>query len=131
MPTKRVDYYVKNPALTNAGRAAGLPLREPTFVAQRLPRRRGGTARRRRPFGLGDWVETWAKPIGRQIDRATRRLPARYRTHFGRGKCGCAGRKKVLNVVLPDLRSWAAWKAAPGRAWGALSARVSAFVRQA
>jgi hypothetical protein len=65
-----------------------------------------------RSLGLGDWVESWAKPVGCAIDRATRELGATWFT----GLCGCSAcsrRRLWLNALVPNCRRWkGGWKVA-------------------
>lgn len=85
-----------------------------------VPKRRATPARsqpvrqqRSRPvLGLGDWVESWAKPIAVEIDRVM--------ADFGRrtklaGCSACSKRRRYLNLVVPDLRSLSAWRTAHRR----------------
>jgi len=96
--------------------------------------------------GLGDWVETWAKPIARWIDARVLPTPALIRS--GRpvrrarppsdpalawlvalfvtarlvtlplaGCSACSKRRKLLNQLLPDICSRSAWHRLPGRLW--------------
>lgn len=63
---------------------------------------------RRHVLPLGDLVERWAKPVAVMIDRATSKLPAKWRT--GLAWCGaCSGRQARLNGWVGDVRSTAAW----------------------
>lgn len=71
------------------------------------------------PQGLGDWVETWAKPIARQIDRWRSKYPL-LRAALAKaglvpvdgklaGCSACSGRRILFNRWVPDIRSWRSW----------------------
>lgn len=71
------------------------------------------------PQGLGDWVETWAKPIAHQIDRLRAKHPF-LRAVLAKaglvpldgkltGCNACSGRQRLFNRWVPDVRSGRAW----------------------
>jgi hypothetical protein len=63
------------------------------------------TAAPRESHGLGDWVETWAHPIGCWLDRRTAAWPKRRRTRL----CGCracSGRQQRWNGWVPEVKRW-------------------------
>ncbi len=64
--------------------------------------------------GLGDLVDRIAKPIAKAIDEATADFGARYATNLA-GCSACSKRRRFLNLVVPDVRAWRNWLAAPGR----------------
>lgn len=62
-------------------------------------------------LGLGDLVYRVADPIARLIDRLTRSLPQRLRTHVA-GCSACSRRRRGLNARAPDLLAPCRWLAA-------------------
>lgn len=87
----------------------GRPPPPPEHKAWRMPE----------PQGLGDWVETWAKPIARGIDVLTARL-ARW------SRRQCLNRFKTLFLALraPGRPAAARLLAALGRLAAALAGRL-------
>lgn len=71
------------------------------------------------PQGLGDWVETWAKPIAKWIDRRRAKSPAVkiLLAWVGivaadkklAGCSACSKRRRLFNAWVPNIRSWPAW----------------------
>lgn len=92
------------------------------------------------PLQLGDWVETWAKPIGCGLDRLTKSWPF-LRTRL----CGCSAcsrRRQCLNAAVPDCLRWrGGWYGRsfaraiqrvylPGLRAGSFGARLVAFLER-
>jgi hypothetical protein len=103
-----------------SGRQAG-----PVPSKQR-PGKRAGMVLDPVPAGLGDWVETWAKPIARWIDAnhpldpvigllVRLAVQAKLVTLPIAGCSACSRRRRLFNWLVPDLRSWTAWRRAPLR----------------
>jgi hypothetical protein len=71
--------------------------------------------------GMGDWIWSWAHPLGAWLDRrAAPRLQrwGLWKPGFRLAGCGgCSWRRSLYNILLPDLRSWAAWRAFPRHLW--------------
>lgn len=55
----------------------------------------------RAPLPLGEWVETWAKPIAVWLDRVAKTKLA--------GCSACSRRRRLLNWVVPDMHSARSW----------------------
>ncbi len=72
----------------------------------------------RAPIGLGDLAWRIAHPIAHLVDRFGRpRLQSLgvWRPGFRLTTCGaCSRRRALYNRLLPDIASWAAWRALPG-----------------
>lgn len=94
-------YEVVDPSLSGPVR----PVQAAIRLAKKWPARRV-------PVGLGDAIERVAKPIARWIDRRTARLGPRWRTKIA-GCSACSRRRELLNWIVRDVRSWAAWR----RSW--------------
>lgn len=71
------------------------------------------------PVGLGDWVETWAKPIAKWIDRLRAKRPV-VKTVLAwagivaadkklAGCSACSNRRRLFNAWVPNIRSGRAW----------------------
>lgn len=104
------------------------------------PGRRAGMVLDPRPAGLGDWVETWAKPIARWIDARHPVDPAlayvvQLAVRAGlvtlpiAGCSACSRRRRFLNEIVPILGSWIAWRGAPWRLLLALAAALQRLRR--
>ncbi len=117
------------------------------------PGRHAGVQLDLRPLGLGDWVETWAKPIARWIDARILPRPAVVRSGqvsparppawprlawlvglavragwVGLPLAGCSqcsARRRLLNSWVPDVRERRAWRRLFGRFLGWLKARLT------
>lgn len=99
----RVTLKVINPDLH------GRPPPPPEHKAWRMPE----------PQGLGDWVETWAKPIARWIDRQRAKHPL-LRAALAKsglvplngklaGCSACSRRRILFNRWVPNARDWRSW----------------------
>lgn len=78
----------------------------------------GGGAGMRVPFGMGDAVERVAKPIARWLDEESAKLAADWRRPWHTKLAGCSAcswRRRMLNFLVPEVRSWPAWRAAWGK----------------
>jgi hypothetical protein len=93
---------IVNPALTRR------PVKR-AILKQPAPRKRARGHRR----GLGDWVESWAKPVAARLDRLTAQW-GRHRIKLA-GCSACSLRKRFLSQVVPDMRDWRHWLRAPIR----------------
>lgn len=93
----------------------------PTLPLKVRPAKAAHQERPAPELGLGDWVERWAKPLARWIDRMSRRLPPRWWTRLA-GCSACSRRRRWLNLALPNVRSWRAWLAAARLVWPAWKA---------
>lgn len=56
------------------------------------------------PLPLGDFIERYAQPIARFLDRT-------MGTHLA-GCSACSRRRRYLNHLVPDIRSLSAWASA-------------------
>jgi hypothetical protein len=89
-------------------------------------------ARKRSPLGLGDVVERVAKPIAVKVDAINAWGARHLGTKLGPklATCGaCSWRRKMLNLLVPDVRSLASWRSAWAKlpiVWRARRARTQA-----
>lgn len=108
--------------------------------AKSRPGRPAGVQLELRTYGLGDWVEVWAKPIARWLDaRRVRPGPIRWLVAGAvacrlvtvplAGCSACSSRRRWLNQLLPHLASWHSWNTAPRRLWVLLSFKPRANAR--
>jgi hypothetical protein len=115
-------------ALRFYSRRLGRVLTEAEAIAAGLPQRHGVYC------GLGSAVERLAKPIARWIDArhaddAVLDWLVRAAVVQGwvtlplAGCAACSARRAWLDWLVPDVRSWAAWRGAVGRLQAGRKAR--------
>lgn len=91
-----------------------------------------GGAGKRLPLGLGDAVERVAKPIALRHDALNAWGARRLGLAEGKKLAGCSAcswRRRMLNQIVPDVRSRGSWAGAWGRlkvVWRARRKRLKA-----